>query len=105
MYRHDYFISIADMAAAGNYNKSVGEHKLLYLCMVPAGCNRIDHDNPLSYHLYGCLNALANITGHQDYMAVNTYRDIAMLVLRDWVMVGGNTYTYRLAADVYRMME
>ena len=105
MYRNEYFINIADMAAAGSYNKSVGEHKLLYLFMIPAGGKSINHDDPLIHHFRGCLNALKNITGHQDYMTVKTYRDIALLILRDWDVVGGNTYVYRLAADTYRMMD
>ena len=105
MRKNDYFLSIADTAAAGCNNKSDGKHKLLYLVMIPAGNQVINHDDPLSYHLYGCLTALANITGHQDYADVQTYRDIAILVLRDWDVVGSSTYTYRLAADVYRMAE
>ena len=100
-----FFVDTADAAAAGLGFKSNGTHKLLYLMMVPAGDMAIDHDNPLSYHLRRCLNALAGITGHQDYTDVQTYRDIAMLVLRDWNVVGGNTNTYRLAADIYRMAD
>ena len=105
MCKNNYFIGIADTAAAGCNNKSDGKHKLLYLLMIPAGDKFINYDNPLSYHLRGCLNALANITGHQAYTDVQTYRGIAMLVLRDWDMVGGSTYTYRLAADIYRMAD
>lgn len=99
------FIDTADAAAAGIGYKSAGSHKLLYLMMLPMGNQVIDHSNQLDYHLHSCLNALAYITGDPAYEHVKTYCDIAMLVLRDWDLVGGNTYTYRLAADVYRMAD
>ena len=100
----DYLANIADNASAGTGFKSNGRNKILFLLMVPFGGKVIDHGNPLNYHLYECLEALAHLTGNQAYNRVNTHRDIVKLVMRDWDVVGGNTYTYRLAADVYRMM-
>ncbi len=96
--------SLCEVLAAGNNFKSNGENHGVFKALVEEGGETINESAPLYPHFNGCLGALEQIAGSDDYKKARTYSEFARIILRDWETVKSNTYAYRAAADCFKMM-